>query len=352
MGTTSERERTRPAAAARGRGANRRAAPAGVALGRIHAYLQHLCRRLGETARTVRADMPIRGHGILRDLTQTDYRVTRGRVGDCRRVRLQMMLRRAEPQQFQVPCPRGNRDFLRGLKEDGLRILGSRVAGLNSDTPRVLFEVAGEVPVELEFEACAADPERVDLLVVNFDRLGVARYEFGAEEFDGELLRQLGLFILRRPNHLLRDRPGEREAGRFHQRLTRAETLQEIGPPPTRAEVLDFQRAARRARRLLLRYGGEELVLDARRSVCRIGRKFPSDILVRSRFASRDHASIVLHEGEFLLHDHSNNGTFVRPDGGPELLIHNGAHRLRGSGVISPGEYIQDGVDLIHYRVE
>ncbi len=352
MGSTDEGERARPADAGSRRKSERRVAPASVALARIYAYLQHLCRRLAETPRPVRVDMPLRGHGTLRDLAQADYRLSRGWGGGCRRVRLQMVLRRAEPQQFQVPCPRGNRDFLRGLTEDGLRILGSRVAGLNSDTPRVLFEVAGEVPVELEFEACARDPERVDLLLVNFDRLGVTRYEFGADEFDHELLRQLGLFILRRPNRLLCDRPGEREAGRFQQRLTRAETLQEIDPPPARAEVLDFQRAARRTRCLRLRYAGEELVLDTRRSVCRIGRKFPSDILVRSRFASRDHASIVLHEGEFLLHDHSNNGTFVRPDGGPELHIHNGVHRLRGSGVISPGEYIEDGVDLIHYHVD
>ncbi len=321
------------------------------ALIRIHAYLAHLCRRLNETDPDIRVTLPVRDLGALHDLRQTGYRVTQGQVGARHRVRVQMVLRGAASRRFEAPYPQHQPDLLRELRADGLRICGSRVLGLHSERPRLQFELAAKVPVELEFEAGADDdPERVDLLLVNFDELGVLRYEFDAAEFDRERLRLLGLFLLRRSARLLAGRPAEREPGRYRQRLARAETLQVVVPPL--AEVLEFRRPPPRPRRLLLRFGGEELTLDARRSVCRIGRKFPSDILVRSRFASRDHASIVWRDGEFLLHDHSNNGTFVRPDGGVEQLVHNRTQRLTGSGVICPGEYIQDGVDLIHYRVE
>ena len=126
--------------------------------------------------------------------------------------------------------------------------------------------------------------------------------------------------------------------------LWRGETAQmtvvapklEVGPKP----------------RLEIRLGDDALNLksDSRKSIS-IGRGAECDLVVPSTSASRAHAEVVNRGGLFYLEDHSTNGTYVRPEGVPEIFVHRGEALLQGSGLIRLGEPISVKGPLdIEYR--
>ena len=126
---------------------------------------------------------------------------------------------------------------------------------------------------------------------------------------------------------------GRDEALHVFEVLWRGETAQmtlvapklEIGPKP----------------QLEIHLGDQVLTLtsDSRKSIS-IGRGAECDLVVRSTSASRAHADVVNRGGLFYLEDHSTNGTFVRPEGVPEIFVHRGQALLQGAELIRLGEPI------------
>jgi len=86
--------------------------------------------------------------------------------------------------------------------------------------------------------------------------------------------------------------------------------------------------------RLRLRFQGQELVLDARRSNVTIGRAEENDVVIKGNLISRLHARIEFTRNKFLLIDQSTNGTFVTNQEGEESFVRRDSLQLKGEGMI------------------
>jgi pSer/pThr/pTyr-binding forkhead associated (FHA) protein len=71
-----------------------------------------------------------------------------------------------------------------------------------------------------------------------------------------------------------------------------------------------------------------------------LGRGVECALVVASTSASRAHADVLSRGGRFYLHDHSTNGTYVRPEGANDIFVHRDQVLLQGSGLIRLGEPI------------
>ena len=63
-----------------------------------------------------------------------------------------------------------------------------------------------------------------------------------------------------------------------------------------------------------------------------------SDLSVSGEFASRNHAHIERRKQDYVLVDHSTNGTYVQTEDERISMVHRGEMRLWGAGWISLGE--------------
>jgi predicted component of type VI protein secretion system len=82
-----------------------------------------------------------------------------------------------------------------------------------------------------------------------------------------------------------------------------------------------------------------------------IGRGEDCDLIVKEKFASRQHVSIRLMRTHFYLVDHSINGTFVSLESGEEVHVLRGELLLDGSGRMSLGRSGRDGAtEVITFR--
>lgn len=86
---------------------------------------------------------------------------------------------------------------------------------------------------------------------------------------------------------------------------------------------------------LRLRYAGDTVLLNERKSIVRMGRDGACDVVIHDRRASRHHAAIERRGGAVMLIDKSTNGTYVTFEGMPEQFLKHSECALRGKGVIS-----------------
>jgi adenylate cyclase len=105
--------------------------------------------------------------------------------------------------------------------------------------------------------------------------------------------------------------------------------------------------------RLRLRFDGRELVVDKRSSGIAIGRAEENDVVVTGRLSSRLHARIVIGRSNFVLVDHSTNGTFVQTCDGEQFFIRQDIRQLKGQGMIGLGCLPERGTPhTIHFTCE
>jgi adenylate cyclase len=110
---------------------------------------------------------------------------------------------------------------------------------------------------------------------------------------------------------------------------------------------------ARRARRLRLRFQGQEIVLDDSRTNIAIGRAEENDLVIKGNLISRLHARIELNRNKFLLIDQSTNGTFVTTREGEEAFVRRDTMQLKGEGLIGFGRVPESGASLtVKYSCE
>ena len=106
------------------------------------------------------------------------------------------------------------------------------------------------------------------------------------------------------------------------------------------------------AGRLVIEYGGDRHVVDARGGSFRMGRGENNELVVREQGVSRAHASIDFRQGFFVLADRSTNGTYVRM-GTEVVFVHRDQAHLLNEGVISLGRTpTSDLAREIRYRCE
>lgn len=122
----------------------------------------------------------------------------------------------------------------------------------------------------------------------------------------------------------------------------------------TRIEVSTVEVTAE-VKYLALEFQGNQqrLASDDHRTFV-IGRGVQSDLLCKTRLASRAHATLEFRRGKFLLTDQSSNGTFIRTDDGEDIFLRRQELMLWGSGYIGLGEEIskEEPNDVIRYICE
>jgi adenylate cyclase len=101
--------------------------------------------------------------------------------------------------------------------------------------------------------------------------------------------------------------------------------------------------------KLLLRYRGQVLELDASTHPFTLGRDATSSLIIDAEWVSRNHALIEYKRGYFVISDRSTNGTYVNLGEEDELRLHRDEVFLRKSGAISLGQTIALNPDHVLY---
>ncbi|MGF1643689.1 MAG: FHA domain-containing protein [Thiotrichales bacterium] len=325
-----------------------------AALSSIRAFLKAFVERAEAESLHPSVEFPLAHYGTVPNLVQGHYSLESRAHALNHRVIFRCQLQSPDVARFQFPHAGLDMRFVNELRQHGLKILNSRLVGLNSSSQRAMFEVAGDIPVMIVF-AASAHSGAVDLWISNFGDLGGSRYSLAPERVTAALLQDLERFILRENTDFLAyaDYIGESEG--YNQLQFRLE--QESPDDPRQgasARILSFEvNPLSLSKRLVITYRSHRIVVDAQNTTCSMGRQSPADIHVRSRFVSRDHASLTFENNEFVLHDHSSNGSYVKPEGQPAVFVQQGSHKLGKRGFISLGEEISpENANVILYEVD
>lgn len=104
--------------------------------------------------------------------------------------------------------------------------------------------------------------------------------------------------------------------------------------------------------RLQIGHGNRIVYAGVEQRDVSLGRASDNDIAVFNDEASRHHARISFRHGQFLLHDESTNGTFVRRENLVPFLVRRDSIVLDGRGVLSLGASPENGdAELIHFEL-
>lgn len=103
------------------------------------------------------------------------------------------------------------------------------------------------------------------------------------------------------------------------------------------------------AAKLMLRYRGQVLELDALSPPFTLGRDAASSLCVDAEWVSRNHAMIEYKRGYFMISDRSTNGTWVKLGDDDELRLHRDEVHLRKTGSISLGQTVALNPDHVLY---
>lgn len=95
---------------------------------------------------------------------------------------------------------------------------------------------------------------------------------------------------------------------------------------------------------MVLKYSDKEQIVTDQDMAAAIiiGRESTCNIALNANYASREHASLSINRGKFVLTDHSSNGTYVRFKGQEELFLRRESLPLIGDGYISLGEAVNE----------
>jgi hypothetical protein len=131
------------------------------------------------------------------------------------------------------------------------------------------------------------------------------------------------------------------------------EIYRALGSTEDATHVVPSSASAAATVALLLKYKDDIVRLDPSDGPLLIGRDPTCRLVVDTAYASRRHATIDLQRGQFVLTDHSANGTYVVGEDGTEQHVNREGQHLARRGTISIGIGAQGNPeDLIRYRCE
>lgn len=126
--------------------------------------------------------------------------------------------------------------------------------------------------------------------------------------------------------------------------------LEDMGS--TRIGMSAYRKPQSDGKELLLNYRGTSCTINQHNTKLLMGRDDVCHIVVKSDFASRQHANIEFRFGKFILTDHSSNGTFTRSSEGSVIRLNREDTSMRGKGTISLGQpYTDNQTDLIEFNI-
>jgi class 3 adenylate cyclase len=102
---------------------------------------------------------------------------------------------------------------------------------------------------------------------------------------------------------------------------------------------------------LRLSYRGKLHVRRRERDAITIGRDETSGIPIRDNQASRLHCTIERRQDKFVLTDHSTNGTYVKINGGDEVLVQREEFALTGKGTIACGQPAVSTKEIVQFEL-
>jgi len=143
------------------------------------------------------------------------------------------------------------------------------------------------------------------------------------------------------------DIKGKQEQLDIHQVMWELEDMgsTRIGMPAFRKPIVEVAE-------LTLSYRSQPHTVNMENKKLLLGRDNTCQMIIKNDFVSRQHANVELRSGNFVLTDHSSNGTYVRTSNGEVSRINRSELTLRGKGTISLGQhYSEDPVDLVEYEV-
>ena len=89
---------------------------------------------------------------------------------------------------------------------------------------------------------------------------------------------------------------------------------------------------------LRLQYGITEVIAKGEHNPVSLGRDFQCAVIILDDLASRRHCTIEQRAGEFVLIDHSTNGTYVTEEGEAEVRLQQASFTLRKHGWLAFGQ--------------
>lgn len=321
-------------------------------LAKIHDYLSEFKQHLASLDPETDVTLSLRQIGSITDLQQMHYKLVSG-TDPLKSVILTAELVGQEPVKMGFQYEGNAGILIENLKQEGLVVLSHNVTRAYTPEQTILMEIGPKIPVRLEFKI-NPDEEIIDLIINNFEELGERRHTLTASEVNDEMLDQLGKYILRRENDFLtsgvswgyRKRLREKlDADLDEKRKTLAETAEVVV-----GRLRNMLAKKEESRVIQLSFRDQEIELSPKELPYRLGRKNVMGMVIESSHASRQHATIISEDNKVLVCDHSNNGTFVKPEGEGTFRLKNGQFELAGRGLICLGEPITDeNEDTIYY---
>ncbi len=92
---------------------------------------------------------------------------------------------------------------------------------------------------------------------------------------------------------------------------------------------------------LVLKYRGNILTVNNKRTCVTMGRREDNDMVINDRCASRLHAFIEYRDGRYILSDQSTNGTCVFVKGRKGIILRKEEMIINNSGVIGLGTVVK-----------
>jgi adenylate cyclase len=126
--------------------------------------------------------------------------------------------------------------------------------------------------------------------------------------------------------------------------------LEDMGS--TRIGMSAFRKPQVDGHELTLKYRDQSYQIGEKNKKILLGRDDVCQIIVKSDFASRQHANVEYKSGNFILSDHSSNGTYIRSHEGNVARLNREDTVLHGRGSISLGQpYADNPTDLIEFAI-
>lgn len=120
----------------------------------------------------------------------------------------------------------------------------------------------------------------------------------------------------------------------------------------TRIGMPTFRKLNVEGNALTLKYREQTYKVDESNKKLLMGRDEACQLVFKSDFASRQHANIEFKSSNFILSDHSSNGTYIRGSDGRVIRLNREDTILHGKGTISLGQpYTDNPSDLIEFSI-
>jgi hypothetical protein len=120
----------------------------------------------------------------------------------------------------------------------------------------------------------------------------------------------------------------------------------------TRIGMPTYRKPNTEGNALTLKYREQTYKIDEANKKLLMGRDDACQLIFKSDFASRQHANIEYKSSNFILSDHSSNGTFIRDSDGRVIRLNREDTVLHGKGSISLGQpYSDNPSDLIEFSI-